>query len=164
MLVEALIECAGDDGDRDLRATIECFPHSGHSFRGGEQADGGDVVGAAIDQEVDRRDQGAAGGEHWIEHVALATREVIWKARGIGRGLQGLLIANHAEEADFSGGHQPGHAFEHAETGPQDRHDEWTWVGEMYAHGGAHRGADSEGLNSHIAGGFIGQQSDEFVS
>jgi hypothetical protein len=33
----------------------------------------------------------------------------------------------------------------------------------MHAHGGTDWGADSERLNAYIAGGFIGQQGDEFV-
>ena len=39
-------------------------------------------------------------------------------------GLQGLLVAHHAEEADLGGRDQLDHALEHPEPGAQDRHDE----------------------------------------
>ena len=48
-------------------------------------------------------DERAAGREHRVEHEALAVREVVGQALGVDVGLQGLLVAHHAEEADLGG-------------------------------------------------------------
>src|SRR5690606_38366236 len=74
-LVEPLVDRGGDDRDRDVDAA-ERGLEVGDALRGRQQADRGDVVGAAVGEEADGGGQGAAGGEHRVEHVALPPGQV----------------------------------------------------------------------------------------
>ena len=67
-----------------------------------------------------------------------------------------LLVALHAKEADFGGGHEAGHAVEHAEAGTQHGHDDRTGFGELLAGHRRDRGLDRRGHDAQVAGGFIG--------
>ena len=78
----------------------------------------------AAEQQLDRRDERPAGGEHRVQHVDLPVRQVLGQPVGVRRRHQRRLVAHHAEEADLGGGQQPDHPLEHAEAGPQDRHDQ----------------------------------------
>ena len=116
------------DGRRDdaygHRAAVEGLLHVRDALRRREKADRRHVVGAAVEKELDRRGQGAAGREHRVEDVALAAGQVLGQPRRVRRRLQGALVADHAEESDLGGRQEPGHAVEHAETGAEDGHDE----------------------------------------
>ena len=142
---------------------VDQFAHPVDALGGGDQADAGDVVGAAIDQELHRAAQRAAGGQHRVEHVALASGQVLRQALGVGERLQGLLVADHADEADLGGRHQPHHAFEHAQAGAQDRHhqrtgpDSSTPVVVVIGVFTSHR------LDAHLAGRLVGEQRDQFL-
>ena len=65
--------------------------------------------------------QRSAGREHRVEHEALAVAQVIGKALGVRRRLEGDFVAGHAEEADLGARQQLDHSLEHAEAGSQDR-------------------------------------------
>src|SRR4051794_610628 len=70
-LVEALVEACRDDGDRGVRA--EGRLDRADPLGRGEQADGGDVVRAAVEDEGHRRGERAARREHRVEQEDLAT-------------------------------------------------------------------------------------------
>ncbi len=121
------------------------------------------MIGAAPDEEVDRHGQGAAGREHRVEDVALPTGQIIGKALGIRLGLEGLLIADHAEEADLGRRQEALHSVEHAEACAEDRYDERARAREAYADGLGHRCLDLNRLYPDVAGGLVRQKRDQFV-
>lgn len=70
-------------------------------------------------------DQRSAGGEHRIDEEALAAGQVLGQTVRVRHLLGGvLLVALHAQEADFSSRNQAGHAVEHAQASAQHRHDD----------------------------------------
>lgn len=137
--------------------------HDLHALGGGEQHHGRHVVRAALDQLLDRRDERAAGGQHRVEDVDLAPGQVVRHACRVRGRLERLLVAHHAEEAHLGGRQQPHHAVEHAETGPQDRHDQGPRVGELHAGRARDRGLDVDLLGAHVPGGLVREQGDQLV-
>src|SRR5450759_5310521 len=131
-LVEALVDGCDDEraGHVHLR---EKLAHALDALGGRNEADARDVVGAAVDEELDRTGQRAAGREHRVEYVALAATEVAGEAFGVRERLERLLVADHADEADLGRRHQPGHAVEHAEARAKDGDDQRARPREPYA-------------------------------
>ncbi|MPM17676.1 hypothetical protein SDC9_64073 [bioreactor metagenome] len=162
MLVEALVHRGNDQRGGDVEV-VNQRPEVLDALRGGEQADAGHVVGAALGQKLDATTQGAAGRQHRIEHEALASGQVVRQPLGVGERLQGLLVANHADEPDLSGGHQPGHAAEHSQTRPQDRHHQRLRVEQRNTRRLGDRRLDSDRPHPNIAGCFVCQQRDQLV-
>ncbi|MPN41645.1 hypothetical protein SDC9_189199 [bioreactor metagenome] len=121
------------------------------------------MVGAPVHQELHGAAQRAAGGEHRVEHVALASGQVLGQALGVGERLQRGLVPHHADETDLGRRHQPHHALEHAEAGPEDRHDQRTRPAELDPRGGRDRGLHRHRLDPHLAGGLVGEQSDQLL-
>ena len=119
-----------------------------------------DEAGAAVGEELDRGREGAAGGEHRVEHEALAAGQVVGEALGVRRRLEGLLVAHHAEEADLGGRQQPHHPVEHPEPGPQDRDHQGLGAGELDAGRRGDRGHDLVRVDADLAGRLVGQQRD----
>ena len=164
LLVEPLVHAP-----RSRRVTGTSSPASSFSSRAQpsgarEQADRGDVVGAAVDQEPDRRRQRAAGRQHRVEHVALPPGQVVGQPLGVRRGLQRLLVAHHAEEPDLGRRQQPHHAVEHAEPGAQDRHDERLGACELDPFGVRHRASGRRtGVDAYVARRLVGQQRHQLV-
>jgi putative tRNA adenosine deaminase-associated protein len=133
------------------------------SPRGGEQADRGDVVGAAVGEELDRCRERAAGGEHRVEHVALASGQVVGEPLGVRRGLERLLVAHHPEEADLGRRQQPHHPVEHAEPGAQDGDDQRLRVGEPHPGGRPDGRDDVDRTDPDVARRLVRQQRDQLV-
>ena len=73
-----------------------------------------------------------------------------------------LLVALHAEEADFSGRNHLGHAVQHAQTRAQHRHDNRSRGGDVLADHRSHRGFDGLVHDFDVAGGFVGLEHHEF--
>lgn len=69
--VQPLVQRGGDHPQRDPDRGREGGFQPGDPLRGGQQADGGDRGGAALKQHPHHGLQGAAGGEHGIEHEDL---------------------------------------------------------------------------------------------
>ena len=162
LLVELLVHRGDDDGDRDVEA-LEVLLDAGAALGRGQQADRGDVVGAAVGEELDGRGQGAAGGQHRVEDVALPALEVLGQPLGVRHRLEGLLVAGHADEADLGGRQQPHHPVEHAETGTQDRDDQRLRRRQPHARRRGDRRDDVVRLDPHLAGGLVGEQGDQLV-
>lgn len=89
--------------------------HDLDALGGGEEDHGRHIVGAALHELLDRRDERAAGGEHRVEDVHLAAGEVVRHTGRVRGRLERLLVAHHAQEAHLGGRQQPHHAVEHAE-------------------------------------------------
>ena len=100
----------------------------------------------------------AALSEPPVEDEALAVGEILGQALSVGGGLEGLLVAHHAEEPDFGGGHQFDHPLEHSEPRPQDRHDERFRVGERDAGRRGDRSENVDRSDTHGAGRLVCQQ------
>jgi hypothetical protein len=136
---------------------------AGDALRGGQEADRGDVVGAAVQQEPDRRRQGAAGGEHRVQDVALPSRQVVGQTRGVRRRLQRPLVADHAQETHLRGGKEPGHAVQHAEAGAEDGHHQRLRPGQAHALGRADWCGNGHIGDAYVAGRFVGEERHELV-
>ena len=89
-----------------------------------EQADRGDILRPAVDEELDRRRERPTGGEHRVDREALPVAEVIGQALGVGRRLERGLVADHAEEAHLCGRQQLDQPLQHPEPGTQNGHDD----------------------------------------
>ena len=120
-IVELLVEAGQHEGAGDVQL-IDQFLEPGEPLGRRDQADAGDVIGSALDQELHRRAKGAAGGEHRIEHVTLASRQVHRQPFRVRGRYQCLLIAHHTDKPNLGRRNQSGHALEHAEARPQDRY------------------------------------------
>ena len=112
---------------------------------------------------VDRHDEGAAGGEHRVEDEDLAAGEVVGQPVRVGRDLEGLLVADHPEEADLGARQELDHAVEHAEPGAQDRDDDRLGVGELDAGRRRDRRLDVERLDADVARGLVGEERHELL-
>src|SRR5690606_27953424 len=112
-LVQALIQ--GAENESDVAVADELLDRC-DALRRTEQADRGDVLRATIEEELDRRTQGTAGGEHRVDGEALPIAQVVGQTLGVRGRLERRLVANHAEEADLGGGDELDEAFQHSET------------------------------------------------
>ena len=101
---------------------IEQLGEPGDPLRGRDQADAGDVISAALDQELHGRPKCAAGGEHGVKDVALSPGQVARQPLGVRSRQESLFIADHADEPDLSRRHEPTHTLQHAKAGTQNRH------------------------------------------
>lgn len=164
--VAALVEVIVDGGDHQVGGHPELVHQLAEvldALGGGEDAQTGDVVGAASDQELDRAAQGSAGGQHRVEDEALTAGEVVRQSLGVGHRLEGLLVAGHPDEADLGAGHQAHHALEHSQTGTHDRHHQGLGMGQCDPVGLGDRGLHRGRLDPHMAGCLVGQQGDQFL-
>ena len=117
-----------------------------------------------LKQELDRRAERAAGREHRVEHEALAIAQVVGQPLGVGRRLEGLLVAHHAEEADLGGRQQLDHALQHPESGAQDRHHERSRLADANAAVVVATGVRiSTRLGAHVARRLVGEQRHELL-
>ena len=130
---------------------------------GGQDAQTGDVVGAAAHQELDGAAQRTTGGQHRVEDVALTAGEVLGKTLGVGHRLEGLLVTGHADEADLGRRDEAHHALEHSQAGAQDRDDERLGAGQGDTLGGGERGGDGGRLDAHLAGALVSHEGDELL-
>jgi hypothetical protein len=122
LLVQPLIQTRGHDGDVDVLVAVRLV-HVRETLRGSQQADRRDVLGAALEQDVDSSHERSSGRQHRVEYEYLSVVHVMWQAIGVdGRG-QSLVVAHQTEESDLGGGHELDHAVEHAEACTQDRDD-----------------------------------------
>ena len=101
MLVEVIVQAGDDEVTGDVKVPDE-FAEILNAFRGSQDAQAGDVVGAAADQELDSAASGTAGSQHRVEDVALTAREILGETLSVGHRLEGFLITGHAHEADLS--------------------------------------------------------------
>ena len=99
-----------------------------------------------------------------FQHEALAARQVIGQAVRVGLDLEGVVVTAHAQETDLGGGQQPSHALEHAQAGAQDRHNDWTRLGERESDGRSDGGLDWGLGHSDLAGRLVGEQSDQLIN
>ena len=108
-------------------------------------------------------DQRSAGGEHRVDEEALAAGQVLGQTVRVRHLLGGvLLVALHAQEADFSSRNQAGHAVEHAQASAQHRHDDRARGGELLAGHRGDRRLDRRGHHGQVAGGLVGLKHHEF--
>ena len=105
-----------------------------------------------------------ARGQHWIEHEALATRQVVRQAVRVGLDLEGVIVATHAQEANLGGGQQAGHALEHTQASAQNGHDDRARLGQRQAGGRRNGGLDWGIGHGDLAGRLVGKQSDQLVN
>ena len=119
------------------------------------------MISAALDQELHGRCERAAGSEHRVEDVALSPGQVAGQPFGVRGGFQGFLVAHQADESDFGGGDEPGHALEHAEACSQDRHHQRPWGRQLYSDRGLQRRLDRVAADADIAGCLVREQGDE---
>ena len=119
------------------------------------------MISAALDHELHGRCKGATGSEHGVEDVALSSRQVAWQSFGVRSGHQGFLVAHQADESDFGGGDQPGHALEHAEARSQDRHHQRPWGRQLHPDRGLQRRLNGAGGDADIASCLVREQGDE---
>ena len=101
MLVEVIVKAGDDEVAGYVKVTNE-LAEIVDALGGGQNAQAGDVIGTATDQELDGAAQRTAGGQHWVEDVALTAGEIFGETLSVGHRLEGFLIAGHAHEADFS--------------------------------------------------------------
>src|SRR6476619_19096 len=76
VVVQPLVHRPGHHGDRHVQVGdggLEPLDALGR----GQQADGGDVVGAEVDQVADSHGEGAAGRQHRVQQVDLAPGQVV---------------------------------------------------------------------------------------
>lgn len=161
LLVEVVVNSC--DNNLDVCAVAHCLFKFGDTFRSCENAYAGDILGATFEQVVRCCDHGVTGGEHRVEDEALATGQVVGQAVGVGFNFEGVLVATHAEEADFCGRDQAGHAFEHAQACAQDGDDDRARFGDLQANGWGDGRVDRGFGNGDVARGLVGEQCDELV-
>ncbi len=107
----------------------------------------------ALGQVVRGGDQRSAGGEHRVDEEALAAGQVLGQTVRVRHLLGGvLLVALHAQEADFSSRNQAGHAVEHAQASAQHRHDDRARGGELLAGHRGDRRLDRRGHHGQVCG------------
>ena len=133
----------------------------GNPFGSCDEADAGDVISSALDQELHGRCEGAAGSEHGIEDVALSPGQVVGQPFGVRGGYQGFLVTHQADESDFGGGYQPGHALEHAEARSQDGHHQRPRGRQLHPDRGLQRRLNRAGGDADVAGCLVREQGDE---
>ena len=160
LLVQALVE--GAEHQRDIAVAPRGLLDRSDALGGAEQADRGDVIGAAVEEELDRDGEGSAGGEHRIDREALPPAQVFGQTLGVGRRLEGLLVADHAEESDLRRRSSFTKPLEHAETSTQDRrHDRRS--SEIFTPiRVVHRGV-SDRRHPHVARRLVGEQRHELL-
>ena len=93
------------------------------ALRRGDDRQQADGAGALLLAEPDGVDGGATRREHRIEQQDLALRQLARQLRVVDDRLQRLLVAVHAEEADAGDRDHREDAVQHADAGPEDRHD-----------------------------------------
>jgi hypothetical protein len=76
---------------------------------------------------------------------------------------EGLLIALHTQESNFSGGNEPGHAVKHSQTSAENRYNERLRVSYLYANSVGDRSGDGVLYGANLAGRLVREQGDEFV-
>ena len=161
-LVEPLVQRRRHHGDRHVEpGEVRLQPRD--ALRRREQADRGDVGGAALEQQLDRRRQAAAGGEHRVEHVALAAGQVFGQPRGVrrrlaasprrgpGRGSRPPRSAAAASCRRACRARRAGSARPAA------------WAPRAGCPWPAPPGYDLDRLGAHPSGGLVGQQRDQLV-
>jgi len=167
-LVATLIERSDEVGCVALEALVDGGGHHRHigappdppldlldALGSGDEADGGHVAGAALEQVLDGGHEGVTGGQHGVNDEALAARQVVRQPVGVGLDLQGVLVALHTQEADLGRGQQPGHALEHAQARPQDRHHNGPRLRQTAAMGERHRRGDLDPPGAPGAGAGV---------
>lgn len=162
LFVEAFVDGRHHQGAGDVEVRQQVLDPL-DPLRGGQQADAGDVVGAASDEELHGLTQRPARRQHRVQHVALTSGEVLREAFGIGGGLKRRLVADHPQETDLGGRHQAQHAVEHSQAGAQDRHDERGGGVQLRAGGRGDGGLDGGFVDAHPAGRLIGQQRHQLL-
>ena len=108
-------------------------------------------------------DQRAAGGEHRVDQEALTAAQIVGQTVRI-RDLLGrvLLVALHAEEADFGGRNHLGHAVKHAQARAQHRHNDRCRGSDVLAYHRSDGGFDRLVHDFDVAGGFVSLKHHEF--
>ena len=161
LVVEALVD--GGDHHGDIGAVADGLLQGLDALGGRQDAHAGHVACPPLEEVVRGGHHRVPGGEHRVQHVALAARQVIGQAVGVGLDLQGVVIAAHAQEPDLGGGQQTGHALEHAQARAQHGNDDRPGLGELAPDGGRDGGVDRGLGDRHLARRLVGQQRDEFV-
>ena len=117
--------------------------------------------GAFVKDVVDGLKQRTTGGQHGIENEDLPIREVLRETLCIDARLQRLLVAHHAQEAHLGARQQLGHALQHPEPSSEDGYDNGSWLRQLLARGGGHRGRDLVIFHPNVTGRLIGEEGDE---
>ncbi|GAA1916372.1 hypothetical protein GCM10009775_06050 [Microbacterium aoyamense] len=160
LLVEPLVERAQHEGHV---AALDLRLDRGDALGRAEDADRRDVLRAAVEEELDRGAERTARREHRVEHEALAVAQVVGKALGVGRRLERLFVARHAEEPDLGGGEQFDHSLEHPETRTEDRNDERARLADLDARRGRDRRLDLDRLDTHVPRRLVREQRHELL-
>ncbi|CAI8809840.1 hypothetical protein EMIT0357P_11031 [Pseudomonas marginalis] len=159
MFVQALI----DGGGVDLHVRVG-FLDGGDAFGRGHQHHGTDVPATGFFQQVDGGNHGAAGSEHRVDDHGQALVDFRYEFFQVGVGLQGFFVAGDADGADLGARDQAEHAFEHADTGTQDRHHGNFLTGDFLDLDGASPTFDVVRFQGQIFGGFVSEQRSNFLS
>src|SRR4029453_14343679 len=100
-LVQPLVQAGQHEGAGYVQL-VKQLVQPGDPFWSRNQADASDVISAALYEELHRRGERAASGEHRIEDVALSPGQIMWQPFRVGGGQQRLLVADHADEPNLS--------------------------------------------------------------
>ena len=122
------------------------------------------ILHVEIEQEVDGGQKRPTCREHRVEHEALAVGEVVRQPLGVGRGLQGLVIAHHSQKPDLGSGDEFDHALKHPEAGTKDGHHERSRLADNDARGVGDRGANGHSVDANSARRLVSEQCDELLS
>ncbi len=140
VVVEFAVRASDEDAD------IGVLTHEAiDSFRGGKDANEGDVVRAAILQKLNRQTHGTAGGEHGVQNETWQAGQAranlfLRDLADVDVGLCGCLVADHADVPYVSFREKLTKRRKDAETRTQDRNKRA--VHEPDAAGGAEWGFD----------------------
>lgn len=118
----------------------------------------------AFFQQVDGGNHGTAGGEHRVDDHRQALVDFRYEFFQVGVGLQRFFVASHANGADFGARDQAEYAFEHADTGAQDRHYGDFLTGDFLDLDGTGPTGDLVGFQRQIFGRFVSEQRSDFLS
>ena len=128
-----------------------------------QEADRRHVLGAALEKNVDRCDQGPPGGQHRVEHEHLAVVHVVRQPVRVDGCGERVLVPHQAEKSDLGGGHQLDHAVQHPQARAKNRNNQRLGFAELIAGGGRHGCGDGFWVNGQRSRRLVGDQGDEFL-
>src|SRR5699024_7618154 len=129
-----------------------------HARLCGDKANGDDIGGTAVDEQLQRMQQRTSGCQHRIHQEHRAPAQIFWQGFQVRHWLVGFFIARHADKAHLGIRDHRQSWVNHAQACTNNGHNN-RWIKQSSAIGGGNRGFAFEVLNRKISGSFINQHS-----